>query len=327
MTKVDIIVPVYNAFPFVEKCINSIEKHIDHWVKNIIIYDDCSSSETAKNLDAIKYGKVKVIHGETNLGYGGAVNAAFKHTSSDLVLVLNSDTEAYEDFVEPLIKIMLNREQVAAVNPVYGIKYANKYKEYSCRDGYVKTYQLSGYAYLIRRVVFDQVGGFRKEFGRGYFEDHAIARDICSMGLETGLCVSSFLPHAVSQSFSSKQVSELLKRNEVIFDKLFPASKERILVVGDVTNETIDRIEAVCRQGGKVFLYGGCGSYRKSDFSAHVKFLISFFEFTSLINRYIVRAGRNRKMITKIWLFGKGYMISKKIAQHVSKKYKLPIVR
>ena len=43
MKKCDIIVPVYNAYEYVEKCIKSVIRNTDLDVHTLILINDCSS--------------------------------------------------------------------------------------------------------------------------------------------------------------------------------------------------------------------------------------------------------------------------------------------
>ena len=322
--KIDVIIPVYNAFPYVEKCVNSIEKYLDRNVEQVIVYNDCSTEDTAQKLDDLGYKKVRVVHGEVNLGFGGAVNTAFKYATSSYVLVLNSDTEADDDFLTDLINILDSNSSIAAINPIQNDKYYKKYKNYADKIGYVRNYQLSGYAFLIRKKVFDEIGGFRKEFGRGYFEDNALARDICNKGYSTGICITSLLRHAVSKSFDVSSINEMMQKNEVIFEKKYPKSKKRVLVIGKLSSDAIHDVEKICIDGGRLYLYGH-NFLNFSGVCPRIESVSSFFKLLSLINRNVIRGKKRKHMIDDIWVSKSAGFLEKYLVRLVASVYSIDI--
>lgn len=94
--KVSIIVPVYNAEKYLERCINSLKNQTLDDIE-IILVDD---SSTDSSLDILKKmaeedSRIKVIS-KPNEGAGYARNAALKIATGEYIGFLDSD-----DFVEP----------------------------------------------------------------------------------------------------------------------------------------------------------------------------------------------------------------------------------
>lgn len=94
--KVSIIVPVYNAERYLERCISSLRNQSLEDIE-IILVDDCSTDSSLEmcNKMAENDSRIKVIH-KVNEGAGYARNAALEITSGEYIGFADSD-----DFVEP----------------------------------------------------------------------------------------------------------------------------------------------------------------------------------------------------------------------------------
>lgn len=101
---VDVIVPIYNAYDYVEKCINSIIKSSNLNKDRLILIDDKSPDSRIYGLlmnFKEKYSdlNIVVLQNETNLGFVGTVNRGMKYSDYDVIL-LNSDTEVTNQWIE-----------------------------------------------------------------------------------------------------------------------------------------------------------------------------------------------------------------------------------
>ena len=93
--KVSIIVPVYNAEKYLERCINSLKSQTLEDIE-IILVDDSSTDSSLEicNKMAMEDSRIKVIH-KANEGAGKARNAALRIVTGEYIGFLDSD-----DFVE-----------------------------------------------------------------------------------------------------------------------------------------------------------------------------------------------------------------------------------
>jgi len=255
--KVDIIIPVYNAVTCVKQCVSSIYEHISHRINKVILFDDASSEESFEAIKTLDYPNMETYRSDRNYGYGQTVNKAFEKTETNLVLVLNSDVVAESDFLSPLVDAMNKDRRLGAIHPVP--ESSDKYAGYKDNNGFVITHQLSGYAYLIRKDVFINAGMFDAVYGRGYFEDTALARDIADLGWATGLHRKSILSHVGSSSFTKSEISELYESNEKIYRERYPESCRRVLIlskyksIDDLSGKAKSLIENTTVKGGRVF--------------------------------------------------------------------------
>ena len=85
-------IPVYNEGPNILRLVKSIMKQ-DVKIDKIIIVDDGSNEATRKILERIKilYPQVDIIRVPKNKGKANALNIIFKHTTSDYLVLFDSD--------------------------------------------------------------------------------------------------------------------------------------------------------------------------------------------------------------------------------------------
>lgn len=97
MPLISIIVPVYNAEKYLEKCVDSITSQTLHDVE-IILVDDCSTDESGRLCDeyALKDSRIRVIHFDENRMQGEARNAGLNLASGDYIGFVDAD-----DYIEP----------------------------------------------------------------------------------------------------------------------------------------------------------------------------------------------------------------------------------
>lgn len=88
---ISIIVPLYNAEKYIEKCLNSIIKQTYIHIE-IIIVDDGSTDMSGKIADkyALEDSRIKVIH-QSNQGVSVARNNGLKSVSGEFVTFVDSD--------------------------------------------------------------------------------------------------------------------------------------------------------------------------------------------------------------------------------------------
>jgi len=327
--KVDIVIPVYNAIDYVEACVSSLLKQIPEHINKIYLFDDASTTDSLVRLKKLRKNNIEIHSSPQNEGFGKTVNKCISLTTSDLVLVLNSDTEAKNNFLKPLLAAMED-PTLLAINPVP--KETKKYDQFEQSQGYVKSYVLSGYAFLIRRRAFLDSGGFDPDFGRGYFEDDALARQLCLLNGYTGLCPLSVLPHHGSKSFHDEEIKELKKKNQIIFRKKFPATKRRVLIY--LHNEKMalshsleQQSEQVCRDGGRVIFSGKNNYINKPSNCRIIKLRNGSINLISYLIRYIIRGYKRPNVrVTEIWLERDNRSAITAMFKFVASKYNLHLI-
>jgi GT2 family glycosyltransferase len=259
-SSIDVVIPVYNAPLLTRRCIESVVARLGPSVRYIHVQDDASEAETREMLDDLPYACLRVHHSLRNQGFGASVNEAVSRSDASLILVLNSDTAVFENIL-PALSAALEADPALALIIPGGNDYArDNLTRYVRRPGgYVRTYRLRGHAFLMRRSVFLEAGGFDPAFGRGYYEDTDLGRRLNLSGWQIGVHPDVRIQHEGGGSFGRGQsYMRLVKHNRALYFSRYPhASLNVLLLSGNCPlthfpSELIDALEYVFREGGYV---------------------------------------------------------------------------
>ena len=197
----------------------------------LVVVDDASDAETVAMLASLRHPKLRVVRNERNLGYGGSLNRGITSCRAPLVLQLNSDVAAHDDFLAPLVAALDADPRLAALNPAGNTYRRYDLDRYARRSGCVVSNHLSGYAFLIRRSVFEALGGFDPAFGLGYFEDTDLSRRILAAGHWIGVHPDASLHHESHGSFSLRpERRAVLEANRIRYHERWPAARRQVLL-------------------------------------------------------------------------------------------------
>ncbi len=121
MSKISVIIPVYNTEAYIQRCVDSILWQTLNDFE-LILVDDGSSDNCGSICDeyARQDNRIHVIH-QKNKGLSAARNVGldyvFEHFDSDWVSFIDSDDWVYPKYLESLIQAAIeNNVQIAACN-------------------------------------------------------------------------------------------------------------------------------------------------------------------------------------------------------------------
>ena len=137
--KVSVVIPAYNAEPFIDRAIDSI---LNQTYKNveIVVINDGSKDKTEKKVKTYteKYDNIKIISTE-NGGVCKARNIGIENSTGDYIIFLDADDELLNNAIE----VMHEYAQKENADIVSALKYESIHddlsKEYSilCDDDYL----------------------------------------------------------------------------------------------------------------------------------------------------------------------------------------------
>lgn len=252
MKKVDIVVPIYNAYEYTEECIKSILKYTNLHEHTLLLINDKSPDEKIMPM-LEKYAKensdknIVALENEENVGFVKTVNRGMKYSNNDVIL-LNSDTEVTKNWLEKIQECAYSNEYIATVTPFtnngtifsipnFGVdnqipegftvgKFSDLVEKCS-KNRYPEVTTGNGYCMYIKRDVIEEIGIFDDvTFEKGYGEEN----DFCYRALDYGytnvLCDNTFIYHKGTQSFKkenmSKSRAELVKSHMKLLKAKYP---------------------------------------------------------------------------------------------------------
>ena len=109
MADTSVVVVTYNALPWIERCLESVDGY-----ETIVV--DHGSTDGTVELVRERFPEVRLIQQE-NKGLGGGSNAGMRAASGDYYLLLNSDAWALGDAVDRLTAFAESRPDAAVVGP------------------------------------------------------------------------------------------------------------------------------------------------------------------------------------------------------------------
>ncbi len=219
--KVSILIPTKNNFEVLKTCIDSIEKKTNYSNKEIIIIDNDSDIVKVKQyLDKIPH---KVIIFKENFNFSKMNNLAVKQSSGDLLLFLNDDTRVLDsNWLDELVSICMQAD-VGAVGPKLifsdgtiqhagmvflktgagfhpGMRLDKNTDAYNNIVNVMRDYSaVTGACLLVKKDVFDKVGGFDDQFDV-YYGDSDLCLKIRDAGFRVIYTPFTELLHEGSRS-------------------------------------------------------------------------------------------------------------------------------
>lgn len=99
--RVSVIIPNWNGARFLPTCLRALANQTFTNFEIVIV--DNASSDNSRALLARDFPQVRIIALEANRFFAGAVNEGIRQTTSEIVVLLNNDTEAEATWLERLL--------------------------------------------------------------------------------------------------------------------------------------------------------------------------------------------------------------------------------
>ncbi|AVS86004.1 glycosyl transferase family 2 [Paracidovorax avenae] len=238
---VDVIVPVYRGLADTRLCLESVLASTCRTPYRLVVINDCSPEpEVTAWLRERAAGddRILLLENEENLGFVGTVNRGMALSGSNDVLLLNSDTEVANDWLDRIRQAAYGDAKVASVTPFSNNATICSYPRF-CKDndlpaGY-DTARLDalcartnpgavvdvptgvGFCMYIRRDCLQQVGLFDTEhFGKGYGEENDFCQRAQAAGWRNLHLLDTFVLHTGGVSFGDSKSPRELAAMEIL---------------------------------------------------------------------------------------------------------------
>ena len=223
---VDIIVPIYRGLADTMLCVESVLASTNRTASRLIAINDASPEpEVTQWLrdKAKAEPRLTLLENVENLGFVGTVNRGMAYSGSNDVLLLNSDTEVANDWLDRIRAAAYSSANVASVTPFSTNATICSYPLF-CQDNPLPPGQTTasldaifasvnagqsvevptgvGFCMYIRRDCLREVGLFDVEnFGKGYGEENDFCQRAIRQGWRNLHTLDCFVLHTGGVSF------------------------------------------------------------------------------------------------------------------------------
>ena len=231
MRPIDVVIPVYRGHDQTRRCIESVLAARQSAPTNVVVIDDATPEPAiAAYLDEVaRSGRLTLLRNAANLGFVRSVNRGMALNPGHDVVLLNSDTEVANDWLDRLRASAYREANIATVTPFSNNATICSYP-FEGWDGRIPgTLGLAaldaifaranagkavdiptavGFCMFIRRDCLERLGAFDAErFGRGYGEENDFCMRAGKAGWRNVLAADVFVFHEGAVSFSEERAA------------------------------------------------------------------------------------------------------------------------
>jgi GT2 family glycosyltransferase/glycosyltransferase involved in cell wall biosynthesis len=234
-SRVDIVIPVYNAADDVRVCVESVLRHTDARHR-VVLIDDASPdpriAEILAELASRSLPQLTLLANATNRGFTATANRAMALSRNDVVL-LNSDTIVPQGWLDALIRCAESDPRIGTITPFSNNAEILSFPRFCAANAWLDATDPTpvaqaisraavpsypdlptgvGFCLYIRRALIDDIGRFDIAFGAGYGEENDFCLRAAAHGWRNVLADDTFVAHTGGRSFTT-QKAVLMERN------------------------------------------------------------------------------------------------------------------
>jgi GT2 family glycosyltransferase/glycosyltransferase involved in cell wall biosynthesis len=201
--KSSVIIPVFNKVEFTFQCLRSLLRELNFGDTEVIVVNNASTDETRELLSHFS-DFVRVIDNDSNRGFVDACNQGAAVARGKYLVFLNNDTVVLPGWLENLVETIESDERAGAVGSMFlypdgriqeagAIVWSNgeafHYGWGRSPDDRRFTFArevdyCSGASLLVRKDLFERLGGFDRRYAPAYYEDADICMGVRSLGFK-----------------------------------------------------------------------------------------------------------------------------------------------
>jgi GT2 family glycosyltransferase len=275
--KVAVVILNYNGKDFLRKFLPTVLERTGNdaevWVADNNSLD--GSTEVMKD----EFPEVKLIENKYNAGFAGGYNMAFKHIEADYYVLLNSDIEVTEGWINPVIELMESDKKIAACQPKILSYYERSEFEYAgasggfidkfgypfCRgrvfqslekdhgqyDDAIEVFWATGACMFVRADIYHEFGGLDDDFF-AHMEEIDFCWRLKNEGYKVMVCPRSKVYHVGGGTLPKKSARKTYLNFRNNLSLLYKNIPQEQLVSAFILRFILDGVAAV-----KFFLEGG----------------------------------------------------------------------
>jgi len=234
-----VIVPCFNQLEYTRHCVAALARHTrPPW--ELVAVDNGSADGTAAYLAGVADAgafPVVVVTNPENRGFPAACNQGLKAARGAYLVLLNNDAVVTDGWLDQLAALAGADPRIGMTGPVSNYapppqlvegadypdldavhRFAARWRA-DHRGRWLTAGKLSGFCLLMKRRVFEAVGGLDERFGPGFFDDDDLAVRVTNAGFTMAVACDLFAHHFGGRTFAGAGVDAdaLLDENRAKF--------------------------------------------------------------------------------------------------------------
>ncbi len=231
--RVSIVIPVYNEYRMTAYCLQSLLDNTLDVAYEVIVADDASTDLTGTLLERIE--GVQLVRSETNQGFVNNCRDGASRARGEFILFLNNDTSLTTGWLSQLVAALDADPQAGIVGPMLlfgngrlqeaggiiwndasGWNFGRMDDPAMPEYNYLKeTDYVSGACLLIRRTLWEQLGGFDQRYIPAYYEDTDLCFSARAIGYKVLYQPTAKVYHFEGMSHGT-DLSSGVKQNQIV---------------------------------------------------------------------------------------------------------------
>jgi GT2 family glycosyltransferase len=215
-----IVIPNYNGLDDLPRLLTSLRSEADGAPPQEIVLVDNASMDRSVDYIRHAFPEVRVIQNATNEGFGAAANLGARAATGEYLVFLNPDVDVAPGWLQPLVAALNAHPEVALVTPKIllmqdperinacgidihctGLALCRGMGQDAAAFAQEETVgAISGAAFMVRRRLFEALGGFDPSFFL-YMEDTDLSWRARLAGYETLFVPASIVYHDYTLRF------------------------------------------------------------------------------------------------------------------------------
>jgi len=220
----------------------------------VVVGDNASTDDSVAFIQE-NFPDVTLIRNRQNYGFAGGYNHVLSQVNTDYFILLNSDVEVPENWIQPVIDVMESDQQIAAAQPKIKWQKQKAFFEYAgaaggfmdlygfpfCRgrifdqieedkqqyNTNIDIFWASGAAFFIRRTAWEAAGGFDADLF-AHMEEIDLCWRLKNMGYRIVCCTGAEVYHVGGGTLNADNPYKTylnFRNNLVIMQKNLPVNE------------------------------------------------------------------------------------------------------
>lgn len=292
-----VVILNWNGTKLLKEFLPSVVEHSKEFP--IYIIDNASTDDSVEFISTY-YPEIKIIQNKENFGFTKGYNEGLKFIDSKYYCLLNSDVKVTKNWIEPILELLENNEQIAAVQPKILSHLNPEYFEFAgagggCIDalGYPfcrgrifyelekdngqyndikEIFWATGACFFVRKVDFFTQNGFDEDYF-AHMEEIDLCWRFINQGKKIYYCGNSTVYHlggGTLNKYSPKKTFLNFRNNLLMLLKNLPAYQWFFIIF---IRLFLDGIAAI------KFLFSDGFFHLFAVLKAHFSFYFHFFKF------------------------------------------------